>query len=200
MRLIINIVLFLVILFLAWILIDSVREPIRFNAEYTKRKDAVKKRLEDNRTAQVAFRSIKKGYCPTYDSLIHVLRTDSFQIPRLIDKGVDPKTNESIFETLYTPVSAKDSLEGSLGINLDSIMYVPYSLDGDTFAVRADTLTVQGSLVPVISVNTQIKTFMSEYVGDDVIKRYQRYDQAFEPDKIFGYGSLTQPTTGGNWE
>ncbi len=195
MRLVINIILFIITLFLIFILWKSIQEPIAFKEEFHLRKSAVVKKLEQNREAQLAFRSLKGGFAPNYDTLKQVIMEDSFEIISIIG---DIDAGDKI-EKKVTYVAAKDSIVDALGINLDSLMYIPYG-GGKTFEVFADTLTYQKMNVPVVEVKSSYLDFMPEYNDD----RYKRYDSKFAKiidDEIpLKFGDRRKPTTSGNWE
>lgn len=193
MRLVINLILAAVIIGLVWVLIQSIREPIAFNAERTKREQAVISKLMEIRKAQELFRDIKGGFAPTFDSLKYVLRNDSFTIVQVFGDPDDPNfTGEITYDTSYFPaIRTVDSLN----INLDSLQFVPFGL-GETFDIAADTLTYQSTLVNVVEVGTRRKVFMGPYADP----RYAKYDKSYEPESVIKFGSLTAPNLSGNWE
>ena len=142
MRLVINLFLAAVVIGLIWVLISSIREPIAFKAEKERRERAVIDKLMDIRTAQEAFRNIKGGFAPSFDSLVKVLSTDSFAIVAVIGDPDDPNFTGVIeYDTTFSP--AVDSMQ-ALGINLDSLAFVPYG-NGATFDIQADTITYQST-------------------------------------------------------
>ncbi|HMO38719.1 MAG TPA: hypothetical protein PKC76_07515 [Saprospiraceae bacterium] len=193
MRLVINIFLFVVIIGLVWLLIQSIREPIAFNSERTKREQAVVAKLMEIRKAQEAFRDIKGGFAPTFDSLRHVLMNDSFRIVQVFGDPDDPNYTGAItYDTLYYP--AIDSIR-ALGINLDSLRFVPFGR-GEVFEIQADTLTYQSTLVNVVEVGVRRSVFMGPYADP----RYARYDKAYNPNSIIKFGTMTAPNLSGNWE
>ncbi len=195
MRLIINVILFVVTLVLIFILWKSIQEPIAFKAEFDKRKSAVVAQLIKNRDAQIAYRNLTGEFAPNYDTLKQVIMNDSFEIVSIIG---DIDAGEDI-QRKVTKISAKDSIIGGMGINLDSIKYIPYT-DGKEFVLFADTLTYQKINVPVIEVSASYLDFMSEYNSD----RFKRYDSRFAKILDEGiplkYGDRAKPTTSGNWE
>ncbi len=193
MRLVINLILAAVIIGLVWVLIQSIREPIAFNAERTKREQAVIAKLMEIRKAQELFRDIKGGFAPTFDSLKYVLRNDSFTIVQVFGDPDDPNfTGEITYDTSYfLAIRTVDSLN----INLDSLQYVPYGR-GSTFNLQADTLTYQSTLVNVVEVGIRRKEFMGPYASP----RYAKYDKSYNPETVIKFGSLTAPNLSGNWE
>lgn len=193
MRIIINLVLAVIVLGLIWVLIGSIREPIAFKAEKEKRERAVVAKLMKIRTAQEAFRNIKGGFAPNFDSLAMILETDSFAIVKVIGDPDDPNyTGEIIYDTTYMP--AIDSIQ-AMGINLDSLQFVPYS-SGASFDIEADTITYQSTNVPVVQVGVRRKVFMGPYADP----RFARYDSGYDPNSILKFGNMNAPNLSGNWE
>ena len=94
MKTALNIVLSVIIVVLAYFLIQSIMKPIRFNQEKDARETAIKERLIDIRTAQEAFKSVKGYYTGSFDTLITFLRTDS--LPLVFKRGA--LTDEMIAE------------------------------------------------------------------------------------------------------
>ena len=174
MRLIINLVLVAIVAFLVWMLIGSIREPIAFKAVKDKREQAVIDKLMVIRETQEMVRSITEGFAPSFDSLKKVLTTQDFAIVSVIGDPDDPNfTGEIKYDTTYLP--AIDSIN-ALGINLDSLKYVPYG-EGNTFEIAADTITYQSTNVPVVEVGVRKKVFMGPYASE----RFARYDQGYNP-------------------
>ena len=96
------------------------------------------------------------------------------------------------YDTSYFP--AIDSVN-SLGINLDSIMYVPYG-EGAIFDMVADTLTYQKTLVQVVEAGVARKAFMGPFADT----RFAKYDNSYDPNTRIKFGDLYRPNTAGNWE
>ncbi|MCB0706189.1 MAG: hypothetical protein KDC34_12800 [Saprospiraceae bacterium] len=193
MRLIINLVLLALVAVLIWVLIGTIREPIAFKAEKERREDAVKAKLMLVRQTQELFRGVTGAFAPTFDSLTYVLRNDSFQIIQVFGDPDDPNNQEAIrYDTLYR--SAYDSIQ-ALGINLDSLHYVPYG-GGASFHIAADTMTYQKTLVNVVEVGVPYSIFMGKF-GD---ARFAKYDNSYDPKRVMKFGDMNAPNLSGNWE
>lgn len=191
MKTIINIVLLLITIGLIALLGMSINEPIKFNEARDMRDGAVIAKLKKIRDAQQAYRGIKGLYASNFEELVSTLKTDSFSIKRAFGNP-DEEGGTFRIETSY--VSAADSMV-ALGINLDSLSYIPYG-NGAAFDVKADTITYQQTKVPVVEVRAQIKSYMGEY-GD---YKYTKYDDRYDPDGYRKFGDLGKPSTSGNWE
>jgi len=193
MRIVINIVLLLATVGLAYLLYSSIQEPILFKKERTRREDAVTARLVQIRTAQEAYRDITGRYAPNFDTLKEVLSTGKFKIVSVIGDPDDPNfTGKITYDTIFRP--ALDSIK-ALGIDLDGIRYIPFSDKKDMFEMQADALTYQGTLVQVVECKAQRTTFMGKFDAS-----YAKYDKAYDPMSYLKFGNMTQPNLSGNWE
>jgi type II secretory pathway pseudopilin PulG len=199
MRLIINLILIVVVGLLGYLLFFGIKEPIAFGDAKKERLSAVTDRLKQVRFAQEFYRDITGQFASDFDSLKHVLRTDSFTLVKIIGNPDDPNSE---FTRIETKKSAMDSItylyndpDHKIKIVLDSLPFVPYG-GGATFSIQADTLTYQKTLVNVTEVGTQWKTFMGIYSDE----KYQRYDNLYFPENMVKFGDMSGPNLGGNWE
>lgn len=199
MRLIINLILIAIVALLGYLLFFGIKEPIAFGDAKKERLEAVTDRLKQVRFAQEFYRDITGNFANSFDSLKHVLTTDSFTIVKIIGNPDDPNGE---FTRIENKKAAKDSLailyndpKSKIKIVLDSLPFVPYG-GGARFSIQADTLTYQKTLVTVTEVGTQWKTFMGKYADP----KYQRYDNLYFPNNLVKFGDMSGPNLGGNWE
>lgn len=194
MRIVINLILAAIVVGLVYVLVSSIQEPIAFKAEKEKRERAVVDRLMKIRTAQEAYRNIKGEFASSFDTLSQVLKTDSFAIIKVIGDPDDPNfTGEIIYDTTYLP--AYDSIRMVLGMSLDSLKYVPYS-GGQAFEIKADTISYQSTIVPVVEVGVRREAFMGAFKDP----RFARYDSGYDPKSFLKFGNMNAPNLSGNWE
>lgn len=73
---IIQIVLAVVILGLAYVLYNSIQKPMRFDSEYTHRRDVCAEKLKSIRTLEEAYKLTYGRYCGNFDTLINRLMTE----------------------------------------------------------------------------------------------------------------------------
>ncbi len=191
MRVVFNILLILLILFMGFMVYKSIQDPIEFNAEKTKRENAVVQRLMDVRTSQEIYRLIKGDFAKDFETLVSVLRTARIPILKMVG---DKDATDGVFSVDTSYVSALDSIN-SLKIELDSLAYIPYS-GGKTFYIKAESIEFQKTMVPVLEVGAVKKDFMGEF-GED---RYAMYDKGFNPKDMIKFGDLSKPSLAGNWE
>jgi len=193
MKYLINLLLIAAILGIGYLLVNGINEPIAFKAAQEARKNVVAERLTQIRECQEMYRTIKGEFAPSFDSLIYVLKNDSIPFVQVFEDPDDP-TNEDkyVYKTFYD--NALDSIN-SLGINLDSISYVPFA-GTKKFDFFADTMTYQKTLVSITEVGTRWKTFMGKYADP----RFQKYDDRYQPDAMIKFGDQNSPNLSGNWE
>lgn len=193
MKVAINLLLTALIFLLIYMIYTSIREPIAFQEEKGRRVDVVIARLKQIKASQEIYRTIKGTFAGSFEELINVLKTEKIPFEKIENDPTDP-TNEDKFirSTSYSP--AIDTIK-AMGINLDSIPFVPFT-NGLKFEITADTIEYQSTTVPVVQVGTKWKTFMGEF-GDP---KYKKYDKYFDPEKLLKFGDMTTPNLNGNWE
>lgn len=210
MKTALNIVFTIIIIVLAWFLVESIMKPIRFNKEKDARETAIKERLIDIRTAQEAFKSVKGYYTGSFDTLITFLKTDS--LPLVFRRG--SLTDEMIAEgitsereavkkglisrdTSYIPV--RDSIFDR-GYPIDQLRYVPGMEKTEFQMSAAKVMTTSLVLVNVFEAYVLNDVFLSD-LDKQLVVNYN--DQR---TKITGFpgmkvGDVRVPNNNaGNWE
>lgn len=193
MRYVVNIILVILIVLLAYMLYSSIKEPIAFGEAKDFRKAKVVSKLETIRDAQEIYRGITGEFASSFDQLSNTLKNDSIPFEKIIVDPDDPSNSEK-FQRFVTFTPAIDSIN-ALGINLDSLRYVPFS-NGMTFDIAADTLEYQKTIVSVVEVGTKWKNFMGKFADP----KYGKYDSRYDPNKTIKFGDMLKPNISGNWE
>ena len=193
MKYILNLVIVGAIVFLAYALYMGIQEPIQFRAEKDKRKAAVVTKLEEIRELQEMHRLIRGEFAKSFDDLKSVLASDSIPFVKLLADPEDPENPDKFIQEI-TYSSAADSVN-SMGIDMSTLQFVPYTNNGSEFTMTADTLTYQKTLVPVMECMTRWNVFMGPYAD----QRYTKYDDSYNPDRNIGFGSMSSPNLEGNW-
>jgi hypothetical protein len=212
MKTVIQVVLMVAIIALAYLLWESINKPIRFNREKDRREQATIQRLKDIRSAQVAFRAEYNHFTGDFDTLINFLKTDSFTVVKAIGSVPDSMIEElgrvkaerqALKDGLISRDTIKLSVKDSLFTKdyyIDSLRYVPFT-DGYEFEMAAGVLQT-GSKV-------HVRVFEAKVPYDVLLAGMTRqlvvnYKETRE--KITGYpglkvGSLEEATNNaGNWE
>ena len=208
MKLIIQLVLWVIIIFLGWQLYNSVIGPVQFNKKKVARYEKVIAKLKDIKAAQMAYQEINGGFSGDFDSLVRFLDTAQFAITERRDSSyADVAKNKAygIDEGYYIDVIVVDTLnfasvKDSLFRGDDrykTIMNVP---DTDAkFEMKAGKLDKNGILYSVFEVKV-VKNIVLEGLDKDLINQEE---QTKSVDGVNGpyikVGSLTEISTSGNW-
>ena len=209
MRTVIQSILALAVLLLAYLLFESIQEPIRFNREVKKRETATIQRLKDIRTAEEAYRTKFGIYTENFDTLIHFVRYDSFPIIKAIGSIPDSLYNLGVTEkkALEMGIITRDTsyvrvLDSIFSISyyIDSIRYVPYCDTNQFFLGATELLTASKVKVKVFEANVLNKILLHG-LSNQLIINYSA-----DREKIVGFAGLkvgsleTSTNNAGNWE
>lgn len=208
MKLIIQLVLWVIIIFLGWQLYNSVIGPVQFNKKKVVRYEKVIAKLKDIKAAQMAYQEINGGFSGDFDSLVRFLDTAQFAITERRDSSyADVAKNKAygIDEGYYIDVIVVDTLnfasvKDSLFRGDDrykTIMNVP---DTDAkFEMKAGKLDKNGILYSVFEAKV-VKNIVLDGLDKDLIKQEEQINSV---DGVNGpyikVGSMTDISTSGNW-
>jgi hypothetical protein len=210
MKTALNIVLSVIIIVLAYFLVQSIMKPIRFNHEKDSREASIKDRLIEIRTAQEAFKSVKGYYTGSFDTLITFLRVDS--LPLVFKQGA--LTDEMIAEgitseqmavkkglisrdTSYIPV--RDSVFKE-GYPVDDLRFVPGLKDTEFQMAASRVMTTSMVLVNVFEAYVLNDVFLSDLDRQLVVNYNEQRTKTtgFPGMKV---GDVKIPNNNaGNWE
>ena len=195
---IIKVVLFAVIVVLAYLLYQSVMGPVQFNNEVEKRKDAVIQNLKDVRSTQEAYKTIYGKFSSSFDTLTNFLLTGNIPVVKMIPDPTDTTFTKTIRDTIgYIPV--KDSLFGRRNqFKIENIRFIPYSKN-ELFVLDGGVIEKGGVQVNVFECSAHYNTFLFDLEQQSVINLIAAKEQI---DKFPGLkvGSMTEASTDGNWE
>jgi hypothetical protein len=193
----IQIVLAIAIVVLSYMIYSSIMGRIEFEKLAKERRDAVIERLKDIRTAQIAYKNSNGEFSKDFEKLIGWIKTGKIQVIKQIGDAEDSLAvarGEVIRDTVYIPaidtVFSPTYLSNRKNFFLDSLPYIPNS-DGDKFEINAGEVTRNNVKVKVFEVFAPYK---SVYKGLDTDKHSIKMDDGLR------VGSMTDPSTNGNWE
>lgn len=209
MKAVINILLTIVIIVLAYLLYESIMDPIRFNKEKDKRETAIKERLIDIRSAQVLYRSKYGRYTGSFDTLINFIKFDSLALvfrqgqvtDDMIAKGLDEqkalKQGLIVRDTTYIPIN--DSVF-SIKYPIDSIRYVPY-LTGEQFEMASAALTTGSMVVVQVFEASVLNDVFLKGLDKQLIINYNALRKEISGFPGMRVGNINEPNNNaGNWE
>lgn len=198
MKLGIQLGLALVVLLLAYLVYDSVNSSIVFNDLAKQRKDVVVDRLKDVRMAQIAYKSVNGKYADNFDTLMNFINNG--RLPMIFSIGdaedsVQVAQGLVVRDTTYVPV--KDSLYSKTYLAtkvhkfyLDSLPYIPFS-GGEKFKIAAGE---------ILKNNVSVKVFEISCLNPQFLRGLDYHKFDVKKDEGLTLGSMTEPSTNGNWE
>lgn len=204
-----SLVLWAVIIVLAYFVVDSPLEKVRFEKEKDLRENAVVQKLVDIRTAQVRYKDKYGNYTAGFDTLINFVKNDS--LPKVLKEGyltdsmIEAGMNEEkavklgilIRDTTFVP--ALDEIFG-VGYPIDKLDVIPFA-DGSKFEMGAGIVRT-GSNVPinVFEAKVPYEVYM-DGLDPQEIENMRAKAIKFEKYPGLRVGSLDEANNNaGNWE
>lgn len=197
-KILIQLGLFVVIIALGYFVYESIMEPVRFNKEKRDREKVVIERLKDIRSSQFIFKQLSGSYAPNFDTLIAFLKVAEIPVVKII-----PDPNDTTYTLTINDTTGYIKVSDSLFGKHDNFKYiqlktVPFS-GGELFELQADTIERGGVKVHVFEAKTPFTAFlkgMNEQAVINIISKFEDIER-YPGLKV---GSLTEPSTDGNWE
>jgi len=187
---IIQILLLVVIAVLAYYVWETIQTPVRFNKEKDARMEVVVQNLKDIRSVQQMYKALNDTFTPSFDTLIKFMTEGQIPVVSIIYDPTDTTLSKTINDTIGF-VSVADSLFGRReGFDISQFKLIPYS-DGVEFDLDATQINKGGVTVSV---------FMAMARKEDYLKGLDKALIRNPNIKDLIVGSLSEPTTDGNWE
>lgn len=210
MRTIIQILLFIVAVVLAFFIYQSIQRPIDFEKARKARYDATIERLKDIRKAQEAYKGVYGKYTGSWDTLINFVMNDSVKNVRKVGELTDSMIEAKISEKkaiemglLIRDTIKENVLESLFGKDFDAkqLKYVPIQDTVAEFFLAASTITTgSGIVVPVFEARVHNNIILKNLDPQLIINLndQRRTNEKYPGLKV---GSLTEAANNaGNWE
>ena len=211
MKIIIHVVLVAVIALLAYLLWDSIMQPIRFQKKAEWRYGLTVQKLKDIRDAQVAYKSVYGAYTGSFDSLENFIQNGSLKIVKAIGNIPDSfydKYPRKLAETkaIEAGIVKRDTVEvrcydslckGNYNVSelrLGPIVNVPFEMASDTIE------TSSKAKISVFEAKTPNDVYLQGLDRQEIVNMN---DEAKTIGKYPGLkvGSLVEfNNNAGNWE
>lgn len=203
----INIVLFAVVVFLAIKVIQSIKAPIDFGHEKSLREAQVVQHLKDIRDVEIQYKQAHNKYCSNFDTLIDFCSNYEIPIVMMVPDPEDTTFTKTINDTLGY-VKVIDSLFGKRNnFKLSDLGVVPFSDPVAYFEIQDSIIKRGGISVPVFEAKTPYDVYMAQpgakFTDKEWETRVNNLKAEMEQlDKYAGLkvGSLEEASTDGNWE
>lgn len=208
MKLVIQLLLWIVIIFLGYKVFNAVYEPIQFNKVKEKRYAKVVDRLKDIRAAQLAHQEITGSFEKDFDKLIRFIDTAEFTLTQRRDStvmdeeyrktfGVDKYKDIVIVDTLGT-ASVKDSLFKN-STRYKEMMKVPVEGVDAKFTMDAGFILKNDNKIPVFEAKVPKKVILYDQDKDLLMAENQVVSVEGVNGPFLSLGSMTEIKTEGNW-
>lgn len=202
----IQIGLWILSIFFAFMIYKSISEPIVFDKIKQKRYKDVIEKLKDIRDVQEAHRSVKGRYESDFNKLIRFIENGKFTITQQRDSSyleydkvykIDMMREVRIIDTLGY-VSIKDSLFNGTD-SYKNLMNVPHAKGDAKFTMKTGVLDKNGFKAPVFEAKVAKELILHDQPKDLVEreKTLKSVDEVNGPEIIVG--SLEDVSTSGNW-
>lgn len=209
MKKVIQIVLAIAIIVLAYAIWESIQAPIRFQKEKKVRYDATIQRLKDIRTAQIAYKSEYGKFTASFDTLINFVKNDSMRLVKaegslsdeLLAQGWTEEiaVQEGLIKRDTIRIAIKDTLFKREDFNPDVLWKVPFT-ENDSFQMGTATLNVSKLDVNVFEAKVHNDVLLHGLEQQEIINLNDRMKNQnnFPGVKV---GDLVEPNNNaGNWE
>lgn len=211
MKLVLQIVLWIIILFLGYKLYNSIIGPVEFNKTKEERYKAVIAKLKDIKAGQLAYQEVNGKFTGDYDSLVRFLDTAKFAITARRDTsypdvaknkafGLDPIKGGYYIEAVLIDTLRFTSIKDSLYNKTDrykTMMNVPNT--DQKFELKAGKLKKEDAQYSVFEAKVA-KDIVLQGMDKDLLAQEKQVNSV---DGVNGayikVGSMDEVNTSGNW-
>ncbi len=211
MKLIIQIVLWIAIIFLGWSLYNSVTSTTRFNKLKEDRYRQVIAKLKDIQSAQLAHQEVTGGFTGSFDSLVQFIDTAQFAITQRRDSstpdieknkayGLDPLEGGYFIDLIITDTLGFKSIKDSLFAGSDhykNMMKVPNS--EENFEMKAGKLDKSGFMYSVFEAKVSKDVVLAGQDKNFIAQEKQTNAVDGVNGPYIKVGSMDDVDTSGNW-
>jgi len=195
---IIKILLLVIIIVLAYLVFESVMGPVRFNKAVDKRSKAVIQNLQDIRSAELTYKAINGNYTASFDTLFDFLQNGEIPVVKMVPDPEDTTFTKTIRDTTGY-IRVIDSLFHSRpNFIVDHLKYIPFT-DNEEFTLGAGVIEKGGVDVNVFEAKAHYNLILNGLSEQMVINLIAAKEQ-IERYPGLKVGSMTEPSTDGNWE
>lgn len=208
MKLVIQLVLWIVIIFLGYLVFNSIYEPIKFNEVKEARYAKVINNLKDIRDAELAHRTVTGKFEGDWDKLVRFLDTAQFTLTQRRDTtvmdeeyrktyGVDRRVEIVVIDTLGYK-SIKDSLFQGTD-RYKTMMNIPIKGIDQKFELKAGTVNKNDTQIPVFEAKVPKSVVLYDQDKDLVNQAEEIVGVDEVPGPYISVGSMEEVKTSGNW-
>lgn len=208
MKLVIQLLLWIVIIILGYLVFNSIYEPIQFNKVKEARYAKVIENLKDIRAAELAHRQVTGKFEGDFDKLVRFIDTAQFTLTQRKDTifldqeyletyGVDKWVESTVIDTLGK-VSVKDSLFKNSN-RYRTMMNIPLKGVDAQFELQAGSIVKKGTRFPVFEARVSKDVILNDLNKDLVMQEKEVVSVDDVNGEFIRVGSMEEVTTKGNW-
>lgn len=208
MKIVIQLVLWAVIVFLGYLVVKSIYGPVEFNKIKNKRYAKVIENLKDIRNAELAHKEVTGVFEKDFDKLVRFIDTAQFAVTQRRDTtyldleykktyGVDQYIDDVVIDTLSF-VSVKDSLFGNTD-RYKTMMNIPIEGVNKRFDLNAGFVTKNDIKIPVFEAKVAKNDILSDLDRDLLLQENEVVSVEGVNGRYIKVGSMTEVNTNGNW-
>lgn len=195
---IIKVLLLVIIIVLAYLVVESVMGPVRFNKSVDKRSEAVIQNLKDIRLAQMTYKAINGHYMADFDTLIDFLKNGEIPVVKMLPDPDDTTFSKTIRDTIGY-IAVIDSLfHNRQNFTVESLKFVPFT-ENDKFDLDAGVIEKGGVQVNVFEASVHF-TELLKGLDEQMVLNLIASKEQIERYPGLRVGSMTEASTDGNWE
>ncbi len=183
---------------LAYYTYASIMQPVNFNKQKRAREKVVIQYLKDIRSAEFIYKQLNNRYTGSFDTLIHFMDSARIPVVKMIPDPNDTTYTLTINDTVGYVKVADSLFRGQKDVDYRHINIIPFS-DGKKFQLKAGVIKKGGVKVHVFEVKAPFTTFLKG-MDDQLIINLSASRKELKKYTGLKVGSMTEPSTDGNWE
>lgn len=204
-KLALQIVMVAIVLFLGYKVYESIMEPVEYQKATDIRENVIKEKLGHIKTLEIEYKKIHGTYMGNFDTLINFYHQDSMPLVMKIGTVPDTLTEEAalelgIIQRDTTKIAIKDTLLKDMkNFKVNELAIVPFTHGKVKFELKIGEVVRSNFDVPVFEIKCYKKDYLAEIKAQELLNN--DIILLKEEDKFPGLklGSLTEPSTDGNW-
>ncbi len=195
---IIQIILIAIAIVLGYLTYQSIMEPVNFNKEKRAREKVVIQYLKDIRSAEFIYKQLNNRYTGSFDTLIRFMDSAEIPVVKMIPDPNDTTYTLTINDTVGYVKVADSLFHNQQNVDYHHIDIIPFS-GGQKFQLKAGVIKKGGIKVNVFEVKAPYTTYMKG-MNKQLIVNLTASRKELHKYPGLKVGSMTEPTTDGNWE
>ena len=195
---IIQAILITIAVVLGYLIYDSINAPVQFDKVRAAREAVVINYLKKIRSAEFIYKKLNDHYTGSFDTLINFMGTAEIPVVKMVPDPTDTTYTRTINDTVgYIKVA--DSLFGKHPkIDYHKINIIPFS-QNVPFKLQAGIIKKGGVKVNVFQAEAPFTAYLDGMDKQLVINLIASETQIKKYPGL-KVGSMTEPSTDGNWE